>query len=70
MAVKKVTTSKMAQKKKKRSGRTSKNAGHTHSYRLDKSGNGETSRDNQHVHTIRGWTVQRSGKGNHIHTLP
>jgi hypothetical protein len=60
----------MAVKKtKKRSGRTSNVQGHTHSYRLDKNGNGETSRDGQHVHSIRNWIVGRAGKAQHIHIL-
>lgn len=61
----------MAAKKKakKRNGRTSNVQGHTHSYHLDKLGNGETSRDGQHVHAVKSFNVRPAGKASHTHQL-
>ena len=61
----------MATKKlgKKRNGRTSDMQGHTHSYHLDKMGNGETSRDKQHVHSVKNFNLRPAGKASHTHNL-
>jgi len=69
MAVKKKISNTSGPKKNKRNGRTSPNQNHTHSYTLDKNGNGETSRDNKHVHAVRSFLVRPAGKSNHSHTL-
>jgi len=58
-------------------GRTSFNGGeysHSHSYKIDEKGDGETigtiGKVLKHTHKIKNYKVEPSGKDNHTHTLP
>jgi hypothetical protein len=51
----------------KLSGTTSTNGGHSHQYKIDDKGNGETSMDNEHKHRISNYEVEKINE--HIHTL-
>ncbi len=50
-------------------GTTSTDAGHSHFYNVDASGNGKTSTDGKHLHLIEDWKVLPSADG-HVHTIP
>lgn len=51
-----------------KSGTTSIDHGHSHTYSLDEYGNGRTSDTDGHTHEIVTWLVNPAGDG-HIHTL-
>lgn len=51
----------------KKTGTTSTNMDHNHTYTIDKYGNGETSFDADHSHTITEHKVETT---DHTHTIP
>lgn len=50
---------------KKRNGRTSMANNHSHSYKVDAKGNGDTSRDDKHVHQVLNYSVQMANGHSH-----
>jgi hypothetical protein len=50
----------------KKSGKTSVDKGHSHSYNLDAKGNGKTSVNNEHFHSIANYSVSRTHGHGHV----
>lgn len=48
-------------------GRTSTDAGHSHSFNVDANGNGSTGRTDGHIHRVANWVVSIVNR--HRHTI-